>query len=182
MSKAVSFITAKLFALRKSTRGLEDHLRNCRRLGHGDKFNYSSRRDIFEEVRVASKGGVSDYYGITWDRIDERNGIFWPCPEIGHPGTPRLYEGGKFGHPDGKAHFIPIEWRPSVEMPDEEYPVILTTGRVVSHFLSGTQTRRIGTLLDQCPSRFVKCIPASRKSVGSRMVISSKLRAVAEVS
>ena len=124
------------------------------RLGYGDKFNYSSTRDIFEELRVASKGGVSDYYGITWDRIDESNGIFWPCPEIGHPGTPRLYEGGKFGHPDGKAHFIPIEWRPSAEMPDDEYPIILTTGRVVSHFLSGTQTRRIGGLLDQCPQPF----------------------------
>ena len=113
------------------------------RLGHGDKFN-SAPREIFEELRIASKGGVSDYSGMTWERIEENNGMFWPCPETGHPGTPRLYEGGKFGHPDGKAHFIPIEWRPSAEMPDEEYPIILTTGRVVSHFLSGTQTRRIG--------------------------------------
>jgi assimilatory nitrate reductase catalytic subunit len=121
----------------------------ARRLGSGDKFNYSSPRDIFEEIRVASKGGISDYSGMTWERLDEDYGLFWPCPSTEHPGTPRLYENGKFGHPDGKAHFIPIEWRPSAEMPDEEYPIILTTGRVVSHFLSGTQTRRIGALVDQ---------------------------------
>ncbi len=120
------------------------------RLGYADKFS-AAPREIFEELRIASKGGVSDYSGMTWDRIDESYGLFWPCPEPGHPGTPRLYEGGKFGHPDGKAHFIPIEWRPSAEMPDEEYPIILTTGRVVSHFLSGTQTRRIGGLMEQYP-------------------------------
>jgi assimilatory nitrate reductase catalytic subunit len=120
------------------------------RLGYAEKFS-AAPREIFEELRIASKGGVSDYSGMTWDRIDENYGLFWPCPEPGHPGTPRLYEGGKFGHPDGKAHFIPIEWRPSAEMPDDEYPIILTTGRVVSHFLSGTQTRRIGSLMEQYP-------------------------------
>jgi assimilatory nitrate reductase catalytic subunit len=119
------------------------------RLGRTEKFNYTSPRDIFEEIRVASKGGVSDYSGMTWERIEQNYGMFWPCPSEGHPGTPRLYEGGKFGHADGKAHFLPIEWRPSAEMPDDEYPIILTTGRVVSHFLSGTQTRRIGGLVDQ---------------------------------
>ena len=52
----------------------------AQRLGYGDKFNYSSPHDIFEELRVASKGGVSDYYGITWEAIDKNNGMFWPCP------------------------------------------------------------------------------------------------------
>jgi assimilatory nitrate reductase catalytic subunit len=140
----------------------------ARRLGHVDKFNYGSAHEIFEELRVASKGGVSDYSGMTWERIDESNGIFWPCPESGHPGTPRLYEGGKFGHPDGKAHFVPIEWRPSAEMPDDEYPIILTTGRVVSHFLSGTQTRRIGGLLDQCPQPLCEMHPRLAGKLGVR--------------
>ena len=67
------------------------------------------------------------------------------------PGTPRLYEGGRFGHPDGKAHFQPVDWRPAAEEPDAEYPIVLTTGRVVSQYLSGTQTRRIGALVDQYP-------------------------------
>ncbi len=136
------------------------------RLGHADKFNYNSPREIFEELRIASKGGVSDYSGMTWDRIGENNGLFWPCPENGHPGTPRLYEGGKFGHPDGKAHFIPIDWHPSAEMPDEEYPIILTTGRVVSHFLSGTQTRRIASLMEQYPQPRCEIHPRLAEKLG----------------
>jgi assimilatory nitrate reductase catalytic subunit len=121
------------------------------RLGAGDKFPYASTREIFEELRLASKGGVADYAGITWDRIDREMGVFWPCPSSDHPGTPRLYEGGRFGHPDGKAHFQPVEWRPAAEEPDADYPILLTTGRLVSHYLSGTQTRRIGGLVDQDP-------------------------------
>ncbi|MDE3188701.1 MAG: molybdopterin oxidoreductase family protein [Acidobacteriota bacterium] len=135
-------------------------------LGHKERFSYASPKEIFEELRVASKGGTSDYYGMSWERIDENNGMFWPCPEPGHPGTPRLYEGGKFGHPDGKAHFMPVEWRPSAEMPDAEYPIILTTGRVVSHFLSGTQTRRIGALMDQYPQPRCEMHPRLAEQLG----------------
>jgi assimilatory nitrate reductase catalytic subunit len=135
------------------------------RLGYAEKFS-AAPREIFEELRIASKGGVSDYSGMTWDRIDEDYGLFWPCPSPGHPGTPRLYEGGKFGHPDGKAHFIPIEWRPSAEMPDDDYPIILTTGRVVSHFLSGTQTRRIGSLMEQYPQPRCEMHPRLAEKLG----------------
>ena len=136
------------------------------RLGKGDKFKYASPHDIFEELRIASKGGVSNYYGITWERIDAEKGVCWPCPEPGHPGTPRLYEDKKFNHPDGRAHFHPVDWRPSAEMPDEEYPIILTTGRVVSHFLSGTQTRRIGALLDQYPQPKCEMHPRLAEKLG----------------
>jgi assimilatory nitrate reductase catalytic subunit len=138
----------------------------ARRLGHGDKFNFSGPEEIFNELRVATKGGVSDYFGITWDKIEKNNGICWPCPSLDHPGTPRLYENGKFGHPDGKAHFIPVEWRPSAEMPDTDYPIILTTGRVVAHFLSGTQTRRIGALVDQAPQPFCEIHPLLAATIG----------------
>jgi len=136
------------------------------RLGKGDKFNYASPRDIFEELRLASKGGVSDYYGITWEKIDADNGVCWPCPEPGHPGTPRLYEDKKFNHPDGRAHFYPVDWRPSAEMPDDDYPIIFTTGRVVSHFLSGTQTRRIGALIDQYPQPRCEMHPRLAQKLG----------------
>jgi assimilatory nitrate reductase catalytic subunit len=86
-------------------------------------------------------------------------GVFWPCPEIGHPGTPRLFEGGKFYHPDGKAHFNAVEFRPSADEINAEYPIYLTTGRVIFHYLSGTQTRRIGFLSDQCPDPYVEMHP-----------------------
>ncbi|MGH9761354.1 MAG: molybdopterin oxidoreductase family protein, partial [Blastocatellia bacterium] len=136
------------------------------RLGARDKFDYGSTRDIFDELRVASKGGVSDYFGITWDKIDEMKGVCWPCPTPDHPGTPRLYEGPRFAHPDGKAHFQPVEWRPSAEEPDDEYPIILTTGRVVSHYLSGTQTRRIGGLVNQTPQPYCEMHPILASKLG----------------
>lgn len=131
----------------------------ARRLGRAQYFQYKNSEDIFNELRIASKGGTADYYGITYDRIEKEMGVFWPCPEIGHPGTPRLFENLKFHTPDGKVHFHPIAYRPSAEEPDDEYPIILTTGRVVSHYLSGTQTRRIGGLVDLCPDPYVEIHP-----------------------
>ncbi len=136
------------------------------RLGAGEKFAFASPREIFEELRVASKGGVCDYYGITWDRVDREMGVFWPCPSPEHPGTPRLYEGARFNHPDGKAHFQPVEWKPAAEETDSEYPIILTTGRVVSHYLSGTQTRRIGALVDQYPQPLCEIHPLLAAKLG----------------
>ncbi len=136
------------------------------RLGAGDKFMYQSTRDIFEEIRRASKSGVADYSGITWERIDKLNGVCWPCPSEDHPGTPRLYEDSQFGHADGRARFHPIEWRPAAEEVDEEYPIVLTTGRVVSHFLSGNQTRRIGALIDQCPEPRCEIHPNLAQQLG----------------
>jgi assimilatory nitrate reductase catalytic subunit len=123
----------------------------ARRLGKERFFPYRSSRDIFEELREASKGGHADYGGITYEKIDRQMGVFWPCPTEDHPGTPRLFEGGRFFHPDGKARFVVTEWRESGDPVSEEYPIYLTTGRVVSQYLSGTQTRRIGALVDQYP-------------------------------
>ncbi len=136
------------------------------RLGVGEKFAFQSAKEIFDELRVASKGGASDYYGITYEKIDEQKGVFWPCPELDHPGTPRLYEGAHFAHPDGKAHFQPVEWHPAAEEPDEEYPLTLTTGRVVSQYLSGTQTRRIGGLVNQNPAAYCEMHPRLADKLG----------------
>lgn len=121
------------------------------RLGKGQHFDFPSTREIYEELRVASRGGLADYYGITWERIEQELGVFWPCPALDHPGTPRLFEGGRFYHADGKAHFQVTEWREPGDPVDADFPLYLTTGRVVSHYLSGTQTRRIGPLVDQYP-------------------------------
>lgn len=139
----------------------------ARRLGRGKYFDhFHSSEDIFNELRLASKGGTADYYGITYERIEKELGVFWPCPEVGHPGTPRLFEDKQFSTPDQKAHFHAIRYRPSAEEPDEEYPIILTTGRVVSQYLSGSQTRRIGGLVDQCPNPFVEIHPTLAETFG----------------
>ena len=121
------------------------------RLGRGQYFPFREPREIFEELRLASRGGLADYYGITYEKIDRQKGVFWPCPTLDHPGTPRLFEDGRFFHADGKAHFISLAWRDSGDPVDADFPIYLTTGRVVSQYLSGTQTRRIGALVDQYP-------------------------------
>ncbi len=138
----------------------------AKRLGRGQYFQYGCSEDIFNELRVASKGGTADYFGITYKRIVDEYGVFWPCPETGHPGTPRLFEDLKFQTPDGKAHFHATAYRPSAEEPDDEYPILLTTGRVVSQYLSSTQTRRIGALVDLCPEPYVEIHPTLATKYG----------------
>ena len=130
-------------------------------LGRPHGFGFAGPREIFEELRLASKGGIADYSGITWERVEKENGVCWPCPSEDHPGTPRLFEqgswnpiakgAGPFYFPDGKARFNVATYSPPAEDVDADYPIMLTTGRVVSQFLSGTQTRRIGPLVDQYP-------------------------------
>jgi assimilatory nitrate reductase catalytic subunit len=104
---------------------------------------------------LATKGARADYYGITYEKIEEQNGVFWPCPTLDHPGTPRLYE-QRFGFEDGRARFHPITYLPPAEEPDEEYPLVLTTGRVIYHYLSGNQTRRTPFLFEQAPCPWVE--------------------------
>ncbi len=144
-------------------------------LGRTHGMTFSNPKAILEELRVASKGGVADYAGITYEKIEANNGIFWPCPTDDHMGTPRLFEpgsynpvakgSGPFYFPDGKARFVPAPYTPPAEVTDKDYPVILTTGRVVSHFLSGAQTRRIGPLMDHCPEPYVEMHPRLAESL-----------------
>ncbi len=131
----------------------------ARRLGQAERFPYREPREIFDELREASRGGPADYAGITYERIDQEQGLFWPCPSEDHPGTPRLFEGGRFFHDDGRAHMQVAEYRESGDPCDAEFPLFLTTGRVVSHYLSGTQTRRIGPLVAQYPEPRVELHP-----------------------
>jgi assimilatory nitrate reductase catalytic subunit len=139
----------------------------ARKLGRGQYFEYPrGTADIYEELRVASRGGLADYYGITWERIERELGVFWPCPALDHPGTPRLFPDGRFAHADGKAHLQVTEWRTTGDPTDEQYPVLLTTGRVVSHYLSGTQTRRIGPLVDQYPEPRLEIHPSLAGTLG----------------
>jgi assimilatory nitrate reductase catalytic subunit len=154
-------------------------------LGRPHGMTFKSPLEIFEELRVASKGGVADYSGITWEKIDRQMGVFWPCPSHDyrtakptpdHPGTPRLFEpgsynpvakgAGPFYFPDGKARFNVAEYRTPVDDISEEYPIFLTTGRVVSQFLTGTQTRRIGPLVQQYPEPRIEIHPRLAEKLG----------------
>ena len=138
----------------------------AKRLGKEKFFNYANPGEIFTELTAASKGGPIDYSGMTYERIEQNMGLFWPCPAPEHPGTPRLFEGGKFHHPDGKAKFHAYEYRPPAEDVDAEFPIFYTTGRVVSQYLSGTQTRRIGALVDQYPEPLCEMHPLLAAKLG----------------
>ncbi|MGX1269809.1 molybdopterin oxidoreductase family protein [Streptomyces phaeoluteigriseus] len=234
--------------------------------------------EVFEELRRASAGGPADYSGITYRRLVEENGVFWPCPapegaagaapaeatepagvtgpagvpepagaagpagaaldddgeDAGfdvlpedpagddadsvrtgadhpgaarpgadhpgavrpgavhpgavhpgavHPGTPRLFL-DRFATDDGRARFVPVSHRPAAEEPDEEYPVFLTTGRVVAQYQSGAQTRRVDELNAAAPGPFVELHPRLAARLGAAegdplAVVSRRGRAVA---
>jgi assimilatory nitrate reductase catalytic subunit len=157
----------------------------ARALGRPKGFTFDSPRAIFEELRVASKGGVADYSGISYEKIERQMGVFWPCystdprtgePTPDHPGTPRLFErgsynpvakgAGPFYFPDGKARFNVADYRPAVDDASSEFPLFLTTGRVVSQFLSGTQTRRIGPLVKQYAEPRIEMHPRLAAKLG----------------
>ena len=111
------------------------------RLGRGGYVS-ADPAEVFAELRRASAGGIADYSGITWERIEAEDGVFWPCPSIDHPGTPRLFA-DTFPTADGRAAFLRVEYSAPAETPDATYPYVLTTGRLMAQYQSGTQTRRV---------------------------------------
>ena len=100
----------------------------------GASWQYDGPEAIFAEMA----GLTSQYAGITYDRL-ERGGIQWPCPTADHPGTPVLHI-GKFTR--GKGLFCPLEYRPPAELPDDQFPFLLSTGRILFHWHGGTMSRR----------------------------------------
>ncbi len=134
------------------------------RLGYA-KFFPSQPAEVFEELRRASAGGVADYSGITWERIRRSDGIFWPCPSEDHPGTPRLFL-DRFPTDDGRARFHAVPFQHAMEEPDDEYPLYLTTGRIMAQYQSGTQTRRVAALMASAPEAFVQIHPSMARTYG----------------
>jgi assimilatory nitrate reductase catalytic subunit len=121
--------------------------------------------EVFDELRRASAGGVADYAGFSYARVQSGESLFWPCPSDAHPGSPRLFADG-FPTPDGRARFFAVEHAPPSDEPDEAFPLYLTTGRVLSHYQSGTQTRRVQTLRDAEPEPFVEVHPDTARQYG----------------
>lgn len=127
-----------------------------RRLGF--QMNYGSPSDIMDEI--ASLGGI--YGGVNHERLENED-LRWPCPHKEHPGT-RILHQGKFSRGLGK--FQTIEYKPPAEEPDEEYPFILTTGRLLFHWHTGTMTRRSETLTEQVNEAIMEINPADARIVG----------------
>lgn len=133
-------------------------------LGRGASFPPEAAAG-FSELRLASAGGPADYAGITYERIQREDGVFWPCPSENHPGTPRVFL-DRFATPDGRARFHPVEYREPSEQPDEEFPLYLTTGRLMTQYQSGTQTRRVPKLVQLAPSALVQIHPSMARNYG----------------
>jgi len=130
----------------------------------GADWNYNSVKDITKEINQLTP----QYGGITWDRVG-RDGLQWPCPNEEHPGTPYLHK-GKFARGKGLLRGIPFI-EPD-ELPDEEYPLIMTTGRVLEHFHTGTMTRKTEGLNNLAgPMVMISVEDAERMNIANSEVV-----------
>ena len=158
--------------------------RLAERMGHGDKFDFASPAQIFEEIRSC----VPQYKGITYGRLEKKaGGIHWPCPAEDHPGTPTMFA-ESFPTADGLGRFRAVEYKPPAESPDTGFPAILTTGRSLFHYHTGTMTRRTDALNSEVPEAYVEINPEDavklRVRSGIRIVLETRrgrIEAVAKV-
>jgi len=137
----------------------------------GYEMGYSFPGEITDEIASLT----STYGGILFDRVNSSGGIQWPCPSLDHPGTTILYQ-DKFARGLGKFH--PVEYKPPSEEPSEEYPLILTTGRLLFQYHTGTMTRRSKGLEEICPAGPVEInledAAAYRIKEGEEVILASR--------
>lgn len=143
------------------------------RLGRGAYFRYKSVEEIFRELCLASAGGAADYSGLSYERLRGKEGVFWPCPSPDHPGTPVPFA-ERFAHADGKARMFGVTPKMPAEPVDEEYPYVLTTGRLGNHYLSGAQTRRSEGLNRKAPVPVAEIHPRLAERIG--LALGSRIR------
>ncbi len=146
----------------------------------GIDTKYDSPEDVFDEMRSLTPS----YRGMTYSRLENEK-LQWPCPSENHPGTPILHIGDFIR---GKGSFFAAEYRDPAEMPDAEFPLILTTGRVTAHYHTGTMTRRCWGLDGLSPEERLEINPADAARFGIEdngyVVVTSRrgeLRARAQV-
>jgi formate dehydrogenase alpha subunit len=121
-------------------------------------WDYTHPSEIWEEMRQLTP----DFGGITYERLEREGGVHWPCPSEDHPGTPYLFEDG---FPRGRGKFWTVEYGTESELPDDEYPFILSSGRVLYHWHGGTITRR-SKLDDIWPEATVELSPGDAEKLG----------------
>ena len=121
-------------------------------------WDYTHPSEVWEEMRRVTP----DFWGITYERLEREGGVHWPCPAPDHPGTPYLFEDG---FPRGRGKFWALEYGTDSEQPDDEFPFILSTGRVLYHWHGGTMTRR--SALDAIwPEATVEMHPTDAERLG----------------
>ncbi|MGB9081678.1 MAG: molybdopterin dinucleotide binding domain-containing protein, partial [Desulfuromonadaceae bacterium] len=123
-------------------------------------MRYAGPAEVMDEIA----GLTPIYGGIAYDRLDP-HGLQWPCPDRSHPGTPVLHI-ERFTR--GPGHFSPVVHRPPAELPDDDYPLVLTTGRTYFHWHTGTMTRRTHLLDREEPRSFIELHPDDAAILGVR--------------
>jgi len=128
-------------------------------MGEGDKFGCESAVGIFGEMSKLTPS----YAGMDYARLDAMGGLCWPCPTKDHKGTPILHT-EKFTRGLGKFHAV--GFRPPAESPDAEYPIVLTTGRILQHYHTGTMTRKVAGLNHIVPEALLELNPYDAMELG----------------
>jgi ferredoxin-nitrate reductase len=119
-------------------------------------FDWPDASAVWDEFIGLTRGRPCDMTGVTAERLRAGAGLRWPCPAVDHPGTQRLYLNHHFPTPDGRAKFLPRDHREPRELPDHEFPLILTTGRLYAHWHTLTRTAKAPKLLRREPGPFVE--------------------------
>lgn len=131
------------------------------KMGFAKQFPFKSPEEIFNEVAKVTPA----YGGMSYKRLEKPEALHWPCPTADHPGTPILHT-VKFAHPDGLGIFTPIEFKLPAEVPDADYPMILTTGRCIWQWHTGSMTRRSPSLENEAPASWVEIDTEDAKRLG----------------
>jgi len=121
------------------------------KMGYGPQFPWKTSEDVFNEMASLTPS----YAGMTYQRLNKPEALHWPCPTNEHPGTPILH-GEKFGMPDGKGVMTAIPFKYQRERPDKDYPFLLTTGRCIWQWHTGTMTRRSVDLEREEPTGWIE--------------------------
>lgn len=129
-------------------------------------FDFSSAAEVWDEFIGLTRGRPCDMAGATSGRLRTADTIQWPCPTPDHAGTPRRYLEGRFPTPNGRANFLPRDHREPRELPDHEFPFVLTTGRLYAHWHTLTRTAKAGKLVRREPAPFVEVNPADAARLG----------------
>jgi assimilatory nitrate reductase catalytic subunit len=136
-------------------------------LGRRHGFEFDDAEQVFAELGAATRGGPADYSGISYERLDRGDGLFWPCPDADHPGTPRLFL-DSFPTPTGRARFHATPHADIADPRSDDFPLHLTTGRALAHYQTGNQTRRIGALVEAMAEPVAELHPATARRAGIR--------------
>jgi len=120
--------------------------------------------EVFDELARASAGGIADYSGIDYARLDAGEALHWPCP-AGSPGTPRLFL-ERFGHDDGRARLVAVRAQSHAAPAQHDGALTLITGRLLEHYQSGAQTRRVPELATARPEARAQLHPATAAGLG----------------